>query len=290
MKRNLRCIQGIFAAAVVVMAASGVASRPTPGWAAVGKGSLRSGLAPWQRCLRASGANKAIARRRGNPDWEANIVVCKEAVRVETEVPKVSFSLGALARAYAGTGELDVATSLYNKAIRLMPDVDLRFSLAEVYRRKGLPSHAIAVYKEIVWLEPDNAAAHLSLGKIYRAQGKWDTAIASYREAIRLKPDSAEAHYGLGEAYRMKGLLDEAVEAYREALLLEPHLADAYYHIGVVYTINERRALADYYLYEAASLYLTQGNRNGALEAYGHLRSLKSPLADKVYKRLYPQP
>jgi tetratricopeptide (TPR) repeat protein len=97
-------------------------------------------------------------------------------------------------------------------------------------------------------------------------------------------------HHNLALAYEEKGQWDAAVASYQEAIRLKPDQAEAYYHIGVVYSIDEHRALADYYLYEAASLYLAQGNRNGALEAYGHLRSLKSPLAEKVHKRLYPQP
>ncbi len=39
----------------------------------------------------------------------------------------------------------------------------------------------------------------------------------------------------------------------------------------------------------AATLYLKQGNRNGALEAYGHLRSLNPSRAQNVYRRLYPE-
>jgi hypothetical protein len=65
-------------------------------------------------------------------------------------------------------------------------------------------------------------------------------------------------------------------------------IAEPDYRLGVVCALDEHRALADYYLYEAAKLYLEQENREGALETYGYLKSLRSPLAVKVYNRLYP--
>lgn len=323
-----------------------------------GYSASQNGLAPWQKCLRTSGVNKALAAQGHHPDWDANIVLCEEAVRLERDAPKVSFSLGALAQAYERKNQLDAAISLYLEAIRVMPtpNLDLHLSLARLYRRVGQPTEAAAVYEKIIRLEPENprgffqlgktrleesrwedalasfqdalrlkpnmAEAHLGLGKAYEKMDQWDKAQEAYEEALRLEPDRALAHLGLGRTYRHQGLLEEAIAsyleairlerglaeahyelglaycqrgdvdsciaAYREAARLKPDLAEAHFGLGVAYAQKHRRALADDSLYQAAELYIEAGDRRGALMAYGRLRSIKSPLAFRVYRRLYP--
>ena len=245
-------------------------------------------MAVWRRCVKTSGANRALALQGRNPDWETNIILCKEALDLETDSQKISLSLVALAGAYLGKGGLDAAISIYREAIRLKPDVDLHFFLADVHKKKGQDAEAVAVYKRIISLRPDNATAHLYLGKTYEDMGQWDEATAFYEEAIRLKPDLAEAHQNLGMAYEKKGHSDKAIASYKAAIHHKPDLAEANYHLGVVYALKGRRALADHYLYEAANAYLKAGRREGAVKAYGHLKSLKSSRAHEVFKKLYP--
>jgi tetratricopeptide (TPR) repeat protein len=320
--------------------------------------AYKRSLAPWQMCLRTSGINKALVKQGRLPDWEANIVLCKEAVRLESDSSKVSYSLVALAQAYEGLNQRDTAISLYLESIRLLPrpEVDLYFSLANLYRKKRKTFEAIAMYKEVRRIEPDNpkahhllgetygelgrwqdavksyqkavklnpaeAEAHLGLGEAYEKIGEWDLAllayyeaiqlqsylapayyglgrtygqkgqldlaVTAYREAIRLDHSLAEAHYDLGRAYSQKGLIDDGIASYREAIHLKPDFVEARYSLGMAYAVQKRRALADDYLYQAALLYIEEGNREKALKAYGHLRDLKSPLADRVFKKLYP--
>lgn len=320
--------------------------------------AFRKSLAPWQRCLRTTGINKALVEQGRLPDWEANIVLCKEAVRLESDIHKVSYSLVALAQAYEGLNQPDAAISLYLESIRILPrpDADLYLSLADLYRKKRKTLETIDTYKEALNIDPDNPKAHYFLGEAYRDMGRWEDAVKSFREVVKLQPDSARAHLALGQAYEkigewdlalnsyyealrlksdlasayyslgrtygQKGRLDLAVTAYREAVRLEPGFAEAYYDLGktysqqglidnsiasyqeavhlkpdladaryslgIAYAMKKRRALADDYLYQAAELYIEAGNREGALKAYGQLKDLKSPLAERVYKKLYP--
>ena len=356
MRRSHRCLLEV-AVAATLLGVLGSGSVLSPEWAVGEVASSRKEMAPWRRCVKTSGANRALALQGRNPDWETNIILCKEALDLETDSQKISFSLGALAGAYLGKGDMDTAISIYWEAIRLKPDVDLHFFLAEVHKKKGQDAEAVAVYKRIISLRPDNARANLYLGKTYedmgqldeatasykeavrlepdlaeahyslgmarsRTDGSLDASIASYEEAIRLKPDLAEAHLNLGMAYEKKGWNEAAIASYEEAIRLKPDLAEAHrnlgmayekkghsdkaiasykaaihhkpdlaeanYHLGVVYALKGRRALADHYLYEAANAYLKAGRREGAVKAYGHLKSLKSSRAHEVFKKLYP--
>ncbi|MCH7923208.1 MAG: tetratricopeptide repeat protein [Nitrospinae bacterium] len=287
MRRSHRCLLEV-AVAATLLGVLGSGSVLSPEWAVGEVASSRKEMAVWRRCVKTSGANRALALQGRNPDWETNIILCKEALDLETDSQKISLSLVALAGAYLGKGGLDAAISIYREAIRLKPDVDLHFFLADVHKKKGQDAEAVAVYKRIISLRPDNATAHLYLGKTYEDMGQWDEATAFYEEAIRLKPDLAEAHHNLGMAYEKKGHSDKAIASYKAAIHHKPDLAEANYHLGVVYALKGRRALADHYLYEAANAYLKAGRREGAVKAYGHLKSLKSSRAHEVFKKLYP--
>jgi len=286
-RRSHRCLLEV-AVAATLLGVLGSGSVLSPEWAVGEVASSRKEMAVWRRCVKTSGANRALALQGRNPDWETNIILCKEALDLETDSQKISLSLVALAGAYLGKGGLDAAISIYREAIRLKPDVDLHFFLADVHKKKGQDAEAVAVYKRIISLRPDNATAHLYLGKTYEDMGQWDEATAFYEEAIRLKPDLAEAHRTLGMAYEKKGHSDKAIASYKAAIHHKPDLAEANYHLGVVYALKGRRALADHYLYEAANAYLKAGRREGAVKAYGHLKSLKSSRAHEVFKKLYP--
>lgn len=320
-------------------------------------GLSQDGLSHWQRCLRATGANKALEQQGGSPEWEANAVLCKEAVRLEVDPKRLSPALGAMARAYQGMGQLDTAVSLYRQAIELEPSLSIHFSLAEAYRKKGEPGEAVVVYQSMLrrWPEElkarlelaktyeemgrmdaalvsykagaaggsENEEAYLGVAEVYERMGRWDEALDAYQEALKANPESAPAYTGMGRVYMEMGRPEEAEASLKEAVRLDPklaeahyqlgrvfvqtgwvegginslqkavhldqELADAYYSLGIAYSTMDRRALADDYLHQAAEMYLERGNRKKALEAYGQLRSLQSPLAEKVYLRLYPR-
>jgi len=60
------------------------------------------------------------------------------------------------------------------------------------------------------------APARLQLGNSLEAQGKLDEAVAVFREVIRLNPDHAEAYCNLGGIYRQKGNYAGSLAMYRQ--------------------------------------------------------------------------
>jgi tetratricopeptide (TPR) repeat protein len=88
--------------------------------------------------------------------------------------------------------------------------------LAKTLREDGDIDGAIAEYREVIRLQPDNPDAHYQLGaslydkgehvavKVARVES-WPTAEAELRTALRLKPDHAEARLVLGEVLYSEG-------------------------------------------------------------------------------------
>jgi tetratricopeptide (TPR) repeat protein len=72
----------------------------------------------------------------------------------------------------------------------------------------------------------------------------------------------------MGMAYLSLKKFDEAIDSLKHAILLKPDFGKAYYNLGVAY--------------------MTQGDRDSALNQYNILRSLDPDRAEKLYDALNP--
>lgn len=164
----------------------------------------------------------------------------------------------ASAHKYLAKGNLKRAVKEYEKVLKDDPSdirtklkvADLLFRLgekeratatfqevAQFYASQGFLLKAVAVFKQVQKLKPDDVDAHLSLAGLYQQIGLVGDAISQYRDAIalldksgdalqRLKtaqkmleldPDNARLRIGLAEDFSREGMVDEAVHEFRAA-------------------------------------------------------------------------
>lgn len=76
---------------------------------------------------------------------------------------------------------------------------------------------AIVAYREVLKLDPKNAAAYSSLGSLMAMQGRPEEAIAAYTQAVRQDPKNALAYYNLGITLYNQGELQKASNAFKRA-------------------------------------------------------------------------
>ena len=55
--------------------------------------------------------------------------------------------------------------------------------------RSGMREEAEKVFKEVLAIDPDNAAAHNNIGFCYQERGEIEMAIGEYRKALALSSD-----------------------------------------------------------------------------------------------------
>ena len=109
-------------------------------------------------------------------------------------------------------------------------------------------AEAIAAYKKVIELDPDNADAHSYMGTAYSVLGKPAEAIVAYKKVIAIKPDYPYVYSNMAGAYAKLGQYDNAVAAYKKAVTMEPypsagdHFGDEYYGMGCAYGKLERHA------------------------------------------------
>lgn len=72
------------------------------------------------------------------------------------------------------------------------------------------PGLALENVERALGICPDLAQAHLDLGRLLAQKGDFKKAVASYRRVIELSPEEPSVHFLLATAYRKMGLLNEA--------------------------------------------------------------------------------
>jgi Tfp pilus assembly protein PilF len=121
-------------------------------------------------------------------------------------------------------GEKDRATATFEEVARF-------------YATQGFLLKAVAVFKQVQKLKPDDTDTHLALAGLYQQIGLVSDAIVQYRAAIALQekagltldrlktaqkmldldPDNARLHVALAEDFSREGMIEEAVHEFRAA-------------------------------------------------------------------------
>ncbi|QQS32604.1 MAG: tetratricopeptide repeat protein [Acidobacteriota bacterium] len=109
-----------------------------------------------------------------------------------------------VAEYYSTQGFAQKAIAVYNKVTKIQPDSpDVTAKLAELHRSKGSLSEARSHY--------------LSLAEHYKKNGRRLEALAMYKQIALLDPNNTEVCLRLAESYLSEGQREEAIEAFAEA-------------------------------------------------------------------------
>ena len=117
--------------------------------------------------------------------------------------------------------------------------------IAQQLHKQDRVAEAEVVYREILRVEPENAAA-LHFGGIAAHQlGRTAEGVESMRRSLLLAADSADWHNNFGIVLQESGDLDAAVAMYRRAIELNGRHANAHSNLGVLLRATGRPAEAE---------------------------------------------
>jgi|CXWL01.1.fsa_nt_gi tetratricopeptide (TPR) repeat protein len=109
-----------------------------------------------------------------------------------------------VAEHYNKQGFAQKAIAIYNKVSRIQPDsIDVSAKLAELHKGKGSLSEARSHYT--------------TLAEHYQKHGRRLEALAMYKQIALLDPNNTDVCLNLADSYIREGQRDDAVEAYAEA-------------------------------------------------------------------------
>lgn len=118
------------------------------------------------------------------------------------------------------------------QALRGIADL---FQFAVQAEESGEKQRAIALYREVLALDPDYAPACINLGTLHFHLREFTEAEELYRHATEADPDYVLAYFDLGNVLDELERLDESIAAYRKAIALAPRYADAHYNLALAY-------------------------------------------------------
>ncbi len=119
-----------------------------------------------------------------------------------------------------------------------------RFFSAVQAEETGDKERAIALYEEILELEPHYAAAYINLGTMQFHLHQFERAEELYRKATEADPAYVLAYFDLGNVLDELERLDESIAAYQKAVTLSPRYADAHYNLALAYERSGRHRSA----------------------------------------------
>ena len=96
----------------------------------------------------------------------------------------------------------------------------------------GRSHEAIAVFREAVKLDPNDAAAHNALGSLLNRSGHYAEALPHAERAVALDPGNARYRYNRGVVRAEHGLFAEAIADFDAALAAHPDLTYAWLERG----------------------------------------------------------
>ena len=126
-----------------------------------------------------------------------------------------------------------------------------RFQAAVEAEEAGEKQRAIALYEEIIEIDPRYAAACINLGTVFFHLRQYKRAEDLYRRATEADPGYVLAYFDLGNVLDELNRLDESIAAYSKAVALSPRYPDAHYNLALAYERSgqERPALRHWLAY-----------------------------------------
>lgn len=122
------------------------------------------------------------------------------------------------------------------------PRGDTKYLLAQGNKllAVGAYAEAVAVYQDLLILEPSNAHGLNNLGAALSKLGCYDQAEANFQQAVAISPHYAEPHCNLGNVLRWRGRNTEAEGWLRRAVNLNPKYEDARINLGLTLVFLDR--------------------------------------------------
>ncbi|MEI2419016.1 tetratricopeptide repeat protein, partial [Arthrospira platensis SPKY2] len=105
---------------------------------------------------------------------------------------------------------------------------------ANQLKRSGKLKEAIALYHQVIDINPHFAWAYHDLGDALAKQGNLDEAVSCYSESIKINPNSALLYYSWGEALVKQGDLEPAVECLQKAIEIKPDCHKFHHRLGQI--------------------------------------------------------
>lgn len=157
-----------------------------------------------------------------------------------------------------------------------------RYLRARAYELLRRPDAALAEYRAIAALEPDNPRVLNAMGYRHAMRREWRDATRCFAAALVAAPQDAIAWFNLGYAEESRGEYEAAIAAFGKAVEIKPTLDRAWYGLGMCHARLGRHADAVHAFTEATTLQPMNGIAWYALGMAHHANHSPEKVAEVV--------
>lgn len=138
-------------------------------------------------------------------------------------------------------GQLPQAIALYQQLLSLNPQhIQALHFLGLLYAQSADMQTAILYLQQALILNPDNAVLLNNLANAYKKNHQLDKAEYYYQQAINVAPDYAQAQNNLGAIYALQNKYQQALHHYRHAVHAQPDFTAAHFNLGLLLLRNNQ--------------------------------------------------
>jgi tetratricopeptide (TPR) repeat protein len=225
--------------------------------------SLRALLPLARRAATTDSLHSESARRLGEicirlKMWNEAENALRQARRRDSTDSKVYLLLAQLHLSRLQPLGFQNELELYQRA-RLLNPIDIAAGLAEAdyYWRENREKTAMAIWENLLQLNPNHIEVLINLGRIYIARNNEAKIFETYERLLKLAPDNAEAYYNLGIMYYYRKDFDKAIKFFERAIRINNHV-EARLYLASIHENRGEMDLAIQYLRER--IRLSRGN------------------------------
>jgi|TARA_B100000959_G_scaffold287461_1_gene372449 tetratricopeptide (TPR) repeat protein len=133
-------------------------------------------------------------------------------------------------------GDLNKATSYYEKALEFDPEFYLAyFQLGVLQKKQGKSKSAIESLNKVLEIKPDHDKTWFTLGTAYETDGNTEMAMEHYRKAISINPGYSKAYGNLGKLYTDKQQFKDAEDILKTIIQIDTDYSDGFMRLGLLY-------------------------------------------------------
>ena len=148
-------------------------------------------------------------------------------------------ALSGIINQYAKSQELDKAHSRIDQVLSAYPNVAwLHFLKGQIYGYQSNAQAAEGEFRRAVELDPNYLPAYSSLAAIFINTKQQDRAIAEYKKILAIRPDNAAVYTLIGMLEDTRQNFDAAAENYRKALEIDQNSSIAANNLAWLYAVT----------------------------------------------------
>lgn len=117
-----------------------------------------------------------------------------------------------LGEAYMNAGRLEDAKKVYEEALPIDENDEVKKQLGRLYLSTGQPDSAIPIFDGIVLIHKDDIRALNGLGVAYDIKGDHQTAQSYYQKALQINEENNEVKSNMGLSLAFEGRYEESLK------------------------------------------------------------------------------